>query len=127
MIGFSFGADIIPSVYNRLRQSLKDRVPMITLLSPEPAADWEIRVAGWLGAAPSAEATPLGPPMETIPGKMIQCFYGEPRTPCPTAPNWLVTGAEVIEKEGIHHFDGNYALIAHQILVGLERRLANGT
>ncbi len=126
LIGFSFGADIIPSVYNRLRQSLKDRVPMITLLSPEPAADWEIRVAGWLGAAPSAEATPLGPPMETIPGKMIQCFYGAKDT-LSYCPELAGHGAEVIEKEGIHHFDGNYALIAHQILVGLERRLANGT
>ena len=72
LIGFSFGADIIPSVYNRLRQSLKDRVPMLSLLSPEPAADWEIRVIGWLGAPPSARATPLGPAIEKIPGKLIQ-------------------------------------------------------
>ena len=126
LIGFSFGADIIPSVYNRLRKSLRDRIPMITLLSPEPAADWEIRVAGWLGAAPSAEATPLGPPIETIPGKMIQCFYGNKDT-LSYCPELAGHGAEVIEKDGIHHFDGNYALIAHQILDGLERRIANGS
>lgn len=126
LIGFSFGADIIPSVYDRLRQSLKDRVPMVSLLSPEPAADWEIRVAGWLGAPPSAEATPLGPPIEKIPGKLIQCFYGS-RDTGSYCPDLARHGAEVIEKEGIHHFDGNYVLIAHQILDGFERRIANGS
>ena len=61
LIGFSFGADIIPSVYNRLRQSLKERVPMLSLLSPEPAADWGDpgRSARW-ALPPSAGATPLG-------------------------------------------------------------------
>jgi type IV secretory pathway VirJ component len=31
-------------------------------------------------------------------------------------------GAEVIEKQGVHHFDGNYVLMARQILDGFERR-----
>ncbi len=124
LIGFSFGADVIPSVYDRLRPSLKDRIPMIALLSPEPAADWEIRVAGWLGAAPSAEATPLAPEVEKIPGKMLQCFYGN-KDPLSYCPKLIGRGAEVFEKQGIHHFDGDYPLIAHQILEGLERRIAN--
>ncbi len=126
LIGFSFGADVIPPVYDRLRQSLKDRVPMLSLLSPEPAADWEIRIAGWLGAPPSAAATPLGPSIEKIPGNRIQCFYGS-KDSGSYCPDLSQHGAEVIEKEGIHHFDGNYVLIAHQILDGFERRIANGT
>ena len=124
LIGFSFGADIIPSVYNRLRQSLKERVPMLSLLSPEPAADWEIRVVGWLGAPPSAGATPLGPAIEKIPAKLIQCFYGT-KDAGSYCPDLAGHGAEVLEKDGTHHFDGNYLLIAHQILDGFERRIAN--
>ena len=61
-------ADIVG--YSRLAGTDEDR----TLSSPEPAADWEIRVAGWLGAPP--EATPLGPSIGKIPSKLIQCFYG---------------------------------------------------
>jgi type IV secretory pathway VirJ component len=124
LIGFSFGADIIPFVYDRLRQSLKDRVPMLSLLSPESAADWEIRVVGWLGAPPSAQATPLDPAVARIPGKLIQCFYGnkDAESYC---PELVRHGAEVIEKDGTHHFDGNYVLMAHQILDGFERRIAN--
>ena len=124
LIGFSFGADVIPSVYNRLRQSLKERIPMLSLLSPEPAVDWEIRVAGWLGAPPSAQATPLGPAIDKIPAKLIQCFYGK-KDAGSYCPDLARHGAEVIEKDGKHHFDGNYDLIAHQILDGFERRIAN--
>jgi type IV secretory pathway VirJ component len=126
LIGFSFGADVIPPVYERLRQGVRDRVPMISLLSPESAADWEIRVAGWLGAPPSADATPLAPSIEKIPGKLIQCFYGKKDTGS-YCPDLIRHGAEVIEKGGIHHFDGDYPLIARQILDGFERRVANGS
>ena len=36
-------------------------------------------------------------------------------------------GAEVIEKQGISHFDGNYVLMARQILDGFERRMGGGS
>jgi type IV secretory pathway VirJ component len=31
----------------------------------------------------------------------------------------------VIEKKGIHHFDGNYVYMAQQILDGFKRRIQN--
>jgi type IV secretory pathway VirJ component len=124
LIGFSFGADMLPFAYNRLRPSLKQHVAMISLLSLGRAADWEIRVVGWLGAGPSAQATPLGPAIKDIPGKMIQCFYGDQDSGS-YCPDLVKQGAEVIEKKGVHHFDGNYVFMAHQILDGFKRRIEN--
>jgi type IV secretory pathway VirJ component len=124
LIGFSFGADALPFVYDRLRPTLKQHVAMISLLSVGRAADWEIRVVGWLGAGPSAEATPLGPAIKDIPGKMIQCFYGDQDSGS-YCPDLVKQGAEVIEKKGVHHFDGNYVFMAHQILDGFKRRIEN--
>jgi type IV secretory pathway VirJ component len=126
LIGFSFGADVLPFVYDRLRPTIKPSVKLISLLSVGRAADWEIRVLGWLGAAPSAEATPLGPAIQPISGKLIQCFYGD-RDTGSFCPELAGRGAEVIEKKGIHHFDGNYVLIAHQILDAFKRRIADGS
>ena len=126
LIGFSFGADVLPFAYDHLRESIKAHVPMLSLLSLGPAADWEIRVAGWLGAPPSAEAAPLGPAIDRIPGKSIQCFYGN-QDKDSYCPELVPRGAEVIEKQGIHHFDGNYVLIARQILDGFERRTGDGS
>ena len=124
LIGFSFGADTLPFAYDRLRPSLKQHVAMISLLSLGRAADWEIRVVGWLGAGPSAQATPLAPAIKDIPGKMIQCFYGDQDSGS-YCPDLVKQGAEVIEKKGVHHFDGNYVFMAHQILDGFKRRIEN--
>ena len=126
LIGFSFGADVLPFIYDRLRPGMKQHVSMITLLSVERAADWEIRVVGWLGAPPSAQATPLEPAIKEIPGKMIQCFFGDQDSES-YCPELVKQGAEVIEKKGTHHFDGNYINIAHQILDGFRRRAGDGS
>jgi type IV secretory pathway VirJ component len=126
LIGFSFGADTLPFVYDRLRPGLKQHIAMISLLSAGRAADWEIRVVGWLGAGPSAEATPLQPAIREIPGKLIQCFYGDQDSGS-ACPDLVKQGAEVIEKKGSHHFDGNYIYMAHQILDGFKRRISEGS
>ena len=77
LIGFSFGASVMPFLYDRLDPSLRAHVTMISLLSPGQAADWEIRVVGWFGAGPSSEATPLAPVVAEMPGERVQCFYGD--------------------------------------------------
>ncbi len=125
LIGFSFGADILPFVYDRLQPNLRERVAMMTLLSPSRAADWQIRVAGWLGAGPSVDATALAPELKAIPGQTIQCFYGD-QDQNSYCSELTQSGAEVFEKEGLHHFDGDYVLIARQILDGLIRRISAG-
>ncbi|MBV8474676.1 MAG: hypothetical protein JO107_12070 [Hyphomicrobiales bacterium] len=75
----------------------------------------------WLGAGPSAEATALAPALKPIAGGLIQCFYGDWDTGS-SCPEMGRLGAETIEKNGSHHFDGNYALIAREILDGFKRR-----
>ena len=121
LIGYSFGADVLPFGFNRLPPSLKARVSMISLLGLGTAADFEIRVTGWLGASASAQALPEAPEMDTIPGALVQCFYGEDEDDS-ACPNLARRGAEVIKTPGAHHFGGDYAALAQQILVGLRRR-----
>ena len=125
LIGYSFGADILPFAYVRLPAALRQRVVMMALLGLESAADWEIRVFGWLGAPPSADATPVVPAIHGVPGALIQCFYGEEEKDsfCPALAS---RGAEVIRTKGKHHFDGDYIQLAQQILEGFKRRAGDG-
>ena len=58
LIGYSFGADVLPFVYNRLPMRVRERVALISLLGFASAADFEIKVTGWLGLPPSAAALP---------------------------------------------------------------------
>jgi type IV secretory pathway VirJ component len=122
LIGYSFGAGVLPFAYDRLSPEAKARVVQLSLLGFATAADFEISVAGWLGAAPGKDALPTEPALAPIDATMIQCFYGsdEDDSACPSL---LRKGmAEVIRTPGGHHFDGDYVRLARDILEGFRRR-----
>jgi type IV secretory pathway VirJ component len=121
LIGYSFGADIMPFAYNRLPAALRSHVASMALLGFAQNADFEITVGGWLGAATSGDALPIKPEIAKVPPAMVQCFYGEEEddTMC---PDLAASGVEQIKTTGGHHFDGDYAKLAQRILDGLRKR-----
>ena len=58
---------------------------------------------------------PTGPQLATIPGKLIQCFYGEDdkAASCATLKN---SGAEIVKTRGSRLFNGDYDALAEKIL-----------
>jgi len=121
LIGYSFGADIMPFAYNRLPGEMRSHVASMALLGFAQNADFEITVGGWLGAATSDEALPIKPEIAKVPPALIQCFYGEDEddTMCPAL---AASGVEQIKTTGGHHFDGDYDKLARRILDGLRKR-----
>jgi type IV secretory pathway VirJ component len=119
LVGFSFGADILPTTFNLLAAPEKDRVKEVSLLAVSKSADFEISVMGWLGAAGNSENLTQ---LARIDPRLVQCFYGteDDDTVCPAVKN---LGFEFIAVEGGHHFDGDYDALADRILVGLTQRL----
>ena len=77
LIGYSFGAGVLPFAYDRLSPEAKQRVVQLSLLGFETAADFEISLMGWLGAPPTKNALPTEPALAPIDPSMIQCFYGK--------------------------------------------------
>ena len=122
LIGYSFGADVLPFAYNRLPPDLRARVSLMSLLGFAPAADFEIRVFGWLGMPPSNKALPVKDEIARVPPALVQCFYGaeEDDTFCPKLAG---TGVTVIRTTGSHHFDGDYQDLARTILRRWKERL----
>jgi type IV secretory pathway VirJ component len=121
LIGYSFGADVLPFLYDRLPRDHRQRVVQISLLGLSQAADFEIKVTGWLGGDPSETALPTQPALAPIDPGLIQCFYGE-KEENPQCPALAARGAETIHTTGGHHFDGNYAALAQRILTGFRAR-----
>ena len=123
LIGYSFGADVLPFAFNRLPAELQRDVVQISLLGYAGRADFEIRVAGWLGAGPSERALDGAPELAQIDPRLIQCFYGseEGDSACPRLSSG---GAEVIETRGGHHFASGYAALAQRIANGVAARSA---
>jgi len=115
LVGYSFGADVMPFAYNRLPEALRAKVSLIALLGFAPDADFQIRVGGWLGMPASDKALKVQPELTRVPPAIVQCFYGENEkdTLCPTLTK---TGIEVIRTSGDHHFGGDYNSLEKRIL-----------
>ena len=60
LVGYSFGADVLPFAVNRLPEAERGKIRQISLLAPGTAADFEIHVSGWLGGSPHGDALPSG-------------------------------------------------------------------
>lgn len=122
LIGYSFGADVLPFMVNRLPSRERRMISLISLLGFEKAADFEIRLGGWFGLPPSSHALPEKPELATIPGRLVQCFYGaeETDTFCPALAD---TGVTLIRTQGGHHFGGHYDALEQRILGGWRRRI----
>ena len=124
LIGYSFGADILPETYNLLPAATKAAVRQISLLGFAAEGEFEISVEGWLGGS-GGDARPVLPQVERIDPKLLQCFEGrdEDDSECPKLKS---LGAEVVTTEGGHHFDGDYDRLAGIILDGMKRRVPSG-
>jgi type IV secretory pathway VirJ component len=120
LIGYSFGADVMPFAYNRLPADLRSHVVLMALLGFSKTTDFQITVSGWLGEPPGPDAVPVLPEADQIPPTLMQCFYGqgEDDSACPALAR---RGVEVIRTSGGHHFDGDYAALARDIMVRLKQ------
>ncbi len=125
LIGYAFGADIMPFTYDRLPLLERQMVTMMPLLGFAMAPDLEIHVTGWLGMPATSPSLPVMPEIIRVTPALIQCFYGENEadTVCPQLTRLHVA---VIRTLGSHHFDGHYEQLAQVILNGRRRRLTAG-
>lgn len=114
LAGYSFGADIMPAIYNRLPAQDKDSVALLVLIALAKSADFEIHVSGWLGQ--SAGEQPLAPELAQIPTAKILCIYGMEEKADTACTDLLNSEAKVLELPGGHHFDQDYPKLTRQIL-----------
>lgn len=125
LVGYSFGADVLPAGYLAMPAEARAKVAQVSLLGVATTGDWQITVSGWLGKT-SSTARPTGPALAQLPPALVQCIHGaeEDDSACPGLEG---TGVEIITTKGGHHFDGNYQALAQQIIDGFERRAKAAT
>ena len=114
LIGYSFGAEVLPFLLTRLPPDLASKVNEIVLLTPGRNADFEFHITSWLNVSGS-NSLPVLPEIEKLKNPNLLCIYGdeEDDSLCPTlnpktSKSW--------EMKGGHHLGGNYDVIAAEIL-----------
>ncbi len=117
LVGYSFGADVLPFLVNRLPPELKSRVALVALLSPGRKADFAFHLADWLGES-SPRARPVLPEVQAIRGAPVLCVYGE-REGGSLCPLLAPSEARVLERKGGHRIGGGYDAVVQDILQAL--------
>ncbi|SIS14750.1 virulence factor family protein [Pseudomonas sp. FP1154] len=119
LTGYSFGADVLPAIYNRLPASEQQGVDAIILLAFARTGSFEIEVEGWLGNAGTEAAT--GPEMAKLPADKVVCIYGVEEAAESGCTDKTAVG-EAIQLPGGHHFDENYPALAKRLVDEINKR-----
>ncbi|MGV8959348.1 MAG: virulence factor family protein [Stenotrophomonas sp.] len=122
LVGYSFGADVLPFAYPRLPPEQRRSVRFVSLLGLAHGADFKVRVGGWFGMGKSREV-PIEPVLAGLQPVRVQCIFGaaEKDSLCRELRGRI---AEVVERPGGHHFDRDPVKLAQIIQDGWRRAQA---
>ena len=114
LIGYSFGAEVLPFIVNRLPPELQSKINGVILISPSDSAYFEIHLTEWLPwLAPKGE--PLAPELARLDIRQLFCIHGseEHDSPCIGLGK---SGARAEVISGGHHMGGQYEEVAKRVL-----------
>ncbi len=119
LVGYSFGADVIPFMVNRMAPDTRAQVKLLSLMGIADHASFEIRLQGILGAL-NTDGPPTLPELLKLKGIPIQCVFGEIEKGSVCADKELDAVVSRIELGGGHHFDGDYRHTA-DLIIGADK------
>lgn len=119
LIGYSFGADVLPAAYARLDPEIRSRVSLMSLLAFSASASFRFQVSGLIGVGGGAPNHPTLPDLDRVPPAIVQCIFGEEDEDA-VCGKLGPRPIEVIRTTGGHHFDGDYEALADRILARLQ-------
>jgi type IV secretory pathway VirJ component len=114
LIGYSFGADVMPAVFNRLSPAARGRVASLSLLGLAKHSSYEIRAAEWIPAL-NPKGPLVLPEIRKVSGVPILCVDGdgERKSICPGLQS---LGIEVRQIGERHHFSYRESEIADAVI-----------
>ncbi|WP_213877068.1 AcvB/VirJ family lysyl-phosphatidylglycerol hydrolase [Pseudomonas sp. dw_358] len=119
LAGFSFGADVLPAIYDALPADEQKRVDAVILLAYARSGSFEIEVEGWLGQ--EGKEMPTGPAMAKLPPAKVLCIYGIEEKDESGCTESTAVG-EIVQLPGGHHFDENYPALAKRLTDAIDKR-----
>jgi len=115
LIGYSFGADVLPFIANNLPTETKQKISLIALLGMGKTAAFEFRLSSWMNADKSHDRLAILPEIENMKWANSICVYGVADTAA-YCSSVVSHGVKAISMSGDHHFDEKYdALVKHII------------
>ncbi len=115
LLGYSLGADILPTLASALPPDLLNHVVLIGLMGPAKTYDLEFHIREWIPIDQDFPF-PILADLEKLRGKRILCIHGnkERVSLCHDLDSTL---AHSIEVRGTHHFRLSFGIIVESLLV----------
>ena len=120
LFGYSFGADVLPFIVNRLPPPVQARIDRVVLAGPGPRAAFEFHLTNWLSDAP-ADGLPVADEIRRMPAVRAICLYGTDEGSASVCPELKNTTVLLRELPGDHHFNDDYASVAEAALTGMAK------
>lgn len=119
LVGFSFGAEIVPFVINRLPKAYRNSLVGAVMLSPSTASDFEIHVSDMVVHS-KAGSYPTQPEVQAIDTLPLLCVQGaDDDSPVRLCPRLSQPNVTTVTLPGSHHFDDDYGALYQQIATHL--------
>lgn len=115
LVGFSFGAEIVPFVINRLPPAYRNSLVGAVMLSPSTASDFEIHVSDMV-VHDKAGSYPTLPEVKAIKSLPLLCVQGaDDDSPVKLCPHLQQPNVTTVTLPGSHHFDDDYGVLYRSI------------
>jgi len=118
LIGYSQGADVLPFAVNRLAPATRARIALAVLMGMSEHAVFEFHMSNWISNDNSGPATL--PEVNHITGIPVLCIYGDGDNES-LCPKLDANKVQIVKLPGGHHFNGDYAGLAREILAARAR------
>jgi type IV secretory pathway VirJ component len=123
-VGYSFGADVLPFLVNRLPAPILSSVTAVAMLGPSSSADFEFRLSNWLGGGHASPYKTI-PEATRLPVPLLCIRSGdEDDSVCRGLAGPHVTAAAVGRG---HHFGGDYRRLVDLIATGFSAASGGAT
>lgn len=104
LVGFSFGAEVIPGIINRLSDKTNKRIHQAVMIAPGNNVKFEFKISDWFDNADSGDS--IREEVLKIKTIKIKCIYGDEDRPgvCSKFP----TPETAFKLKGGHHFNDDF-------------------
>jgi type IV secretory pathway VirJ component len=115
VIGYSFGADVLPFILNRIPGESLEKIKVITYLGLGSQADFQFHLSDWFTSGKRSTSLAVRPEVEKLRGRKMLCFYGtdDGDALCRQLDSGLV---KAFPLQGGHRFGKGYHPIVDAIL-----------
>ena len=120
LVGYSFGADVLPFLANRLPETLLDRVEEVAVVGFSPEANFEFHVGSWFGQQ-EGRTYPSRPEVAMLArrGVPVLCVNGKDEE-LRGCDGLSLPGVAVVYLPSGHSFHGQYDDIARLVVRRME-------